>query len=59
MNTDLPDFSVGKPYPEVILQIRDPESLEVLGPHQKGEICVQGPGLFKSYLLNQEVFNTL
>lgn len=52
---DLPDFSVGKPYPDTDLQIRDPDTFQVLGPNQHGEICVKTPGLFHSYLFNPEV----
>ncbi|CAL8093097.1 unnamed protein product [Orchesella dallaii] len=54
MLLDLPNFSVGKPYPGTLLQIRNPDTLEILGPDQQGEICVKAPGLFRSYLNNPE-----
>ncbi len=52
---DLPDFSVGKPLAESYIQIRDLETLQVLGPHQVGEICCKNPGNFKEYYKNPEV----
>ncbi|ODM88238.1 putative 4-coumarate--CoA ligase 3 [Orchesella cincta] len=52
--SDLPNFSVGKPYPGTLLQIRNPDTLEILGPDQRGEICVKAPGLFRSYLNKPE-----
>ncbi|CAL8093091.1 unnamed protein product [Orchesella dallaii] len=51
---DLPNFSVGKPYPGTLLQIRNPETLEILGPDQKGEICARSHSAFQCYLNNPE-----
>ncbi|CAL8093100.1 unnamed protein product [Orchesella dallaii] len=56
-NQLLPDFSVGKPFTGTVLQIRNPDTLEILGPDQQGEICAKAPGLFLHYLNNPEETN--
>lgn len=47
----LDDFkSVGKPAPFVEMKVVDTHSQKNLGPLEKGEIFVKGPGSFKGYL---------
>lgn len=52
----MPEFSVGKPAPGVLIQVRDAETLTILGPNQKGEICVKSDCSFQGYFGNPEVF---
>ncbi len=42
--------------PGMVLQIRDPETREPLGPNERGEICVKSQALFHSYYKNPEVW---
>ncbi|ODM90616.1 Luciferin 4-monooxygenase [Orchesella cincta] len=51
---DLPAFATGTTYPDTRIQVRDIDTMEVLGPHKKGEICVKGPAVFKEYYKNPE-----
>ncbi|CAG7785994.1 unnamed protein product [Allacma fusca] len=51
---DVPGFSVGKVSPGVTLTIRDPETGNILGLHERGEICVKSELNFSHYLNNEE-----
>ncbi|CAL8089695.1 unnamed protein product [Orchesella dallaii] len=51
---DLPDFSTGTIYPYYHMQVRDIETMEVLGPNKSGEICLKGPAMFKEYYKNPD-----
>ncbi|KAJ0170023.1 hypothetical protein K1T71_014629 [Dendrolimus kikuchii] len=42
--------SVGVPCPTFILKVVDPTSRELLGPHQRGEICIKSGTLTKGYI---------
>ncbi|CAL8089691.1 unnamed protein product [Orchesella dallaii] len=48
------DFSCGTACPGTTIQFRNPETLEILGPNQKGELCAYNDFLFQSYLNNPE-----
>jgi acyl-CoA synthetase (AMP-forming)/AMP-acid ligase II len=52
---DVPEFSIGKVFPEVELQIRDADTGTVLGPHEKGEICIKTSSVLKGYFGNEKV----
>ncbi|MTW16343.1 AMP-binding protein [Rhodoplanes serenus] len=44
------DGSIGLPLAETVVEIRDPaEPSRVLGPDQKGELCVRGPQVMLGY----------
>ena len=45
-----PHRGVGQPLPGVELCVIDPETQEILPPKAEGEICVNGPNVFKGYL---------
>lgn len=55
MYADIPAGTVGKPYPGGQLQIRDLDTMEVLGPNQRGEIVARGDYIFQGYYKNPEV----
>ncbi|KAL4711399.1 hypothetical protein ACJJTC_016153 [Scirpophaga incertulas] len=42
--------SVGMASPGITLKIVDPETRVVLGPNQRGEICLKGPVFMKGYI---------
>jgi acyl-CoA synthetase (AMP-forming)/AMP-acid ligase II len=53
---DCPYETVGRPYPGGEIQIRDPETFEVLAPNERGEVCVKGKDfIFNGYYKNPEV----
>ncbi|XP_048001160.1 luciferin 4-monooxygenase-like [Leguminivora glycinivorella] len=43
-------YCVGYAVPGVTVKIVDVETREILGPNQRGELCVRGPRLMKGYL---------
>ncbi|XP_063388321.1 luciferin 4-monooxygenase-like [Cydia fagiglandana] len=50
-NEDTADgYCVGHAVPGVTIKVVDRETREMLGPNQRGEICVRGPRLMKGYL---------
>ncbi|XP_021943567.2 4-coumarate--CoA ligase 1 [Folsomia candida] len=51
---NIPAGTVGKPYPGGQLQIRDLDTMEVLGPNQRGEIVARGDYIFQGYYKNPE-----
>ena len=52
---DAPPGSVGVVLPGREIQIRDQETGEVLGPGQKGEICIKSGDMFSHYVNNPQV----
>ncbi|XP_063369955.1 luciferin 4-monooxygenase-like isoform X1 [Cydia amplana] len=42
--------SVGMASPGITLKVVDPETREILGPNQLGEICLRGPVFMKGYI---------
>ncbi len=48
--TDVKFGSVGVPAPNTECKVVDLETGEMLGPGQKGEVCVRGPQIMKGYL---------
>ncbi|GAB1607340.1 4-coumarate--CoA ligase 2-like [Argonauta hians] len=46
----LKNGSVGNLLPDTAAKIIDPETHEILGPMQTGELCVRGPQVMKGYL---------
>ncbi|XP_048005487.1 luciferin 4-monooxygenase-like isoform X1 [Leguminivora glycinivorella] len=42
--------SVGMASPGITLKVVDPQTREVLGPNQRGEICLRGPVFMKGYI---------
>ncbi|KAI8420799.1 hypothetical protein MSG28_008004 [Choristoneura fumiferana] len=42
--------SIGMACPNVSIKIVDPKTREILGPNQRGEICIRGPTLMKGYI---------
>ncbi|XP_063542728.1 luciferin 4-monooxygenase-like [Cydia strobilella] len=43
-------YCVGRAVPGVTIKVVDIETREILGPNQRGELCVRGPRLMKGYL---------
>lgn len=54
----VPDDTVGKPYPLTQVQIRDLDTLELLGPNKRGEIFAKGAAQFTCYDQNTVVSKT-
>jgi acyl-CoA synthetase (AMP-forming)/AMP-acid ligase II len=46
--------SVGQPVPNTEVKIVDTQSGAMLGPGQRGEVCMRGPQVMKGYLNNPE-----
>lgn len=42
--------SIGLPFPGTIMEVLDMESGRLLGPGEKGEICIRGPQVMQGYL---------
>jgi len=53
----MPPFSVGRISPGCELQIRDSDTGKILGPHERGEVCVKSQTVFPYYYRNPEVRN--
>ncbi|XP_021957098.2 probable 4-coumarate--CoA ligase 3 [Folsomia candida] len=49
---DQPEFTVGKVFPGVEVQVRDPETGEILGVREQGEICAKTESTFLEYFEN-------
>ncbi|MGD0335424.1 MAG: AMP-binding protein [Xanthobacteraceae bacterium] len=46
--------SIGVPFPDMLVKICSPETLEDLPPGQEGEICISGPNVMIGYLNDPE-----
>jgi len=51
--------SIGIPFPDIIMKIVDPATLNELPPNEIGEICIHGPCVMKGYMNNPEETNNV